>query len=678
MMARQPQPQPRPHLSITMPRSFQSIYGDGQQTPQTPAAQPELAETPQPPSVPRQTFKVRRRRVDNTQEQAILEASPLPTIEMTEAGQDMDNIFGPELAPGYLAPAPGHVRLVSPPCTPASQLTTYSTDSTQSNEWSAINDVRGNPIERPRSVCSNFSDSSADSFGSSNGSYSLGGSCTSPESDAADPFCFYQVKSGPPTFPSLSSSADLPTAKRAKTSRHPKWTPEMDNHLWITYMFYMQDPRVTPFKTLPGTSPPLGVCHRVAREARRTWKGQRGVDRLIPRISVQRAGSPDAMEGGTTPTPTDPRSSAGLSRWPRSEAATRRHLRELCKRKPSLSAHYMRLLRTRSPSPFESSSPHSHANATPERSTTVSADVSAFSSRDMNVSLVAATAPSMQTDGPLSSLSMQAPAVTPAQPAHRLTPATTVERPAFAHQAPSSSVQRPTEWFARIGRSQARTQAHQKSQSLQLGLGLNSWSGPNTSFERGSILASPFDSDVGQDPFIQNMNATRSLGRGNAMRRPDSASSVNSPPELQGPMPTVRSLKRRFGVDDLTPTAPQPSLQNMFAAPPTPASRPLMRNRGFSLGDMGATNPQIAGLFTQRSTLDQTVEESPEIPTDFDYLAAPQPQELPRLGSPFAGGSSNARYNTFPRRLTPQESDMQALPFEERLRQLAAMTNTTN
>ena len=39
----------------------------------------------------------------------------------------------------------------------------------------------------------------------------------------------------------------------------------MDNHLFNVYQMYLADPSVTPFKTVPGSIPPTGVCHRVAQ-----------------------------------------------------------------------------------------------------------------------------------------------------------------------------------------------------------------------------------------------------------------------------------------------------------------------------------------------------------------------------------------------------------------------------
>ncbi|GAB7348379.1 hypothetical protein MBLNU459_g6814t1 [Dothideomycetes sp. NU459] len=637
--------QPRPHLSITLPRSFEFHYTDGQ-LPQTPAPASAPVDVSEPPPPPKQTFKLRRRRADHSDnsQPSAPDSDALPTFEMTEPEHNSSTNTETSIAPGYLAPRPGCLRLTSPPRTPASQVTTYSTDSGDSNEWSMIT---RHSLGRPFSAASDFSDSSASSYGSSNESHPSmgGGSCTSPESDAADPFSFYEIKSGPPATSPLPST-ELPTAKRVKTSRHPKWTLEMDNHLWVTYMVYVQDPRVTPFKMLPGTSPPLGVCHRVAREAKRAWKGQRNsqAEKAIPRISVQRVDSPDTIRptpaGNSSPQAVAESRRSGSPKWPRSEAATRRRLRDLCKRKPSLSAHYQRLLRTRSPSPFESSSSSSPKIQPATQS-------SAFSSRSLNISLTEATAPSMQANGPLARLSHEIPKATP-----------------------SSAVQRPADWFAKIGRSQARANAHQKSQSLQLGLGLggsNTWS--SSTFERGNVLASPFDSDVGRDHFLPGMNATQSLGRAYLNRRAENGSVLKSPLDLPTPMPTVRSLKRRFGVEEES-SASAPSLQELFAAPPPQAIRPI-RNRGFSLSDMRGATPQFTSLFTPPSMPDHPMGEAPDAGPDTNYLGPPRPVDPPRLGSPFGGSSSNARFNTFPRRFTPRESELPESPFEEKLRQLS-------
>lgn len=608
------------------------------------------------PALPKQTFKLRRRPRDQ-QTGAMDEAPIVPSIEMTEVNELAHHTSTYSMStPGYLAPRAGHLRLSSPPKTPASQVTSYNLETNDATEWSMFHPIHLHDIiQRPSSALSTFSDSSATSQGSSFDSKSSfdAGSCTSPESDIGDPFAFFERKSGAPG--STTPSSGFPNAKRVKTMRHPHFTPEMDNHLWITYMTYVQDPRVTPFKMLPGTSPPLGVCHRVAREAKSTWRANRPscAPHGIPRISIQCPDSSDptspsdAMDQ-STPTAAYSHNPVAL-KWPRSEGATRRRLRELCKRKPSLSAHYMRLLRTRSPSPFDSSSSVS-ASSSPNQAPAPAAQPptpqpSSFSSRSMNVSLAEATAPSMQPDGPLAQL-------------HKRTP-----QPPMAPQQ-----RRGSDWYARIGRSGARA-AHQKSQSLQLGLGLGTSSGmQSNSFERGSILASPFDdSEPSRQNFLENMSKTQSLGRAflnnNPNRLTDAGPSLRSPFPLDGPMPSVKSLKRRFGVDDQS-ASQQPSLEDVFTAPPA-SSNHSTRNRGFSLSAVSGMAQNANHGFTQlfmpaSSNADHKMGEAS------DSLNPPKLAQPPRLGSPFSGGVSNNRFNTFPRRFTPREAGLAEQPFEER------------
>ena len=634
---------PRPHLSITLPRSFQFHYVDNElpKTPAPPAEQEE--EIIEPPPPPKQTFKVRRRnRVEHAREHPFeTDSGILPTIEMTEAsdGSSPPAEADSAMTPGYLAPRAPILHLLSPPKTPVSQTHTYDA-SKEDDEWSLISGSR-DVIARPLSACSSFSDSSTSSFGSSNHSHdSMGGSCTSPESEAADPFSYSVSKMNQPIFsPDLASDiADSPVIKRAKTHRSTKWTPEMDEHLWLTYMWYIQDPRVTPFKMLPGTAPPLGVCHRVAREAKHSWKRNRTSSPKLegPRVMVTRAGSPDTirpdvvMRSGT-PTATDgARTSA---KWPRSEAATRRRLRDLCKRKPSLSAHYQRLLKTRSPSPFQSSS-SSPKSRSDEHAT-------ATSSRSLNVSLAAATAPSLPSEAPQAQLDSTTPAQ--AQPS------------------------RPDGWFNRVGRSQA----HQKSQSLQLGLGLGYGYTFSSQTERPKVLASPFAGDMGREQLFASANATQSLGR-HFGRKSEGEPTLHSPVELHAPVPTARSLKRRFKLDDDIPSSHN-NLQNLFDAPPVETPARLSRDRAFSLGAVHDTTRSLSSFFPRGSVQDSPM---PDVPSSNNYLQASETGL--RLGSPFGGSSVGPHFNTFPRRFTPLGTEIPtSSPFmpnqslEGRFRELA-------
>lgn len=640
---------PKPSLSITLPRNFTFHYDDAE-IPHTPAASPHEDVT-EPPPPPKQVFKVRRRRAEN---QTLIprsqddELATLPTFEMTEAEEESSPRFQRAITPGYLAPSHNLLPLLSPPKTPVSQTGGHTLD--HDGEWSMINNG-AQAIPRPMSACSSFSDSSTSSFGSSiNSRMSYGGSCTSPESDAADPFSSFEFRpkiSQPIFSPDLPGNEDS-HAKRAKTHRHTRWTPEMDNHLWLTYVVYIQDPRVTPFKMLPGTAPPLGVCHRVAREAKHSWKGHRAASLglhddnvVIPRISVHRSMSPEfaapqASAGNSTPIATEP---AKLpSSWPRSEAATRRRLRELCKRKPSLSAHYQRLLQTRSPSPLQSSSPRSRSDH----------DSSAFSSRSLNVSLAAATTPSMQADAPIAQLSSELPA------------------------QPSS--ERPDGWFARIGRSQA----HQKSQSLQLGLGLGYGYSSGAQTFRPGVLASPFAGGMNREDLLKGLDATQSLGR-SFTRRPDGQPSLNSPLELHAPIPTARSLKRRFRLDeDAQPS--QNSLENLFSGPSADTTPRPSRDRAFSLGAVGDGTRSLSSFFSRQMNQDvpmPDISEVGSVGSMSSRLQAPEPTR--RLGSPFGGATApSSHFNTFPRRFTPLGSDNPNQTFEERFRELAAQGQGQN
>ncbi|EMC95864.1 hypothetical protein BAUCODRAFT_55907, partial [Baudoinia panamericana UAMH 10762] len=322
---------PRPSLSITLPTNFEFHYNDGN-LPRTPEQQQDEVQTPlNPPPPPRpQTFKVKRRRAAIPEQfQESLSDVPIPTIEMSEAIEPMSSPFlQPQAASeGLLAPMmPSLQRMFTPPKTPAPRLPTgfdMEGDS-PANEWSLIADSRDKlrpTFERSGSVCSSFSDSSVSSYGSSGFSLPTAtGSCTSPESDATDPFLEEDLTKGDKLDLSLDYES-YPHNKRVKTHRDVKWTPAMDDHIWITFLSYLSDPRVTPFKMLAGTAPPLGVCFRVANKAKRTWSGRRAstsVD-LLASDRLQREDSPDTIRPGT--------SNAKNPQWPRSDGATRRRLR---------------------------------------------------------------------------------------------------------------------------------------------------------------------------------------------------------------------------------------------------------------------------------------------------------------------------------------------------------------
>lgn len=634
----------RPSLSITLPASFEFHYSDDSHMPKTPEAQQDEQQSAvEPPPPPRpQPFKVKRKRVSSAplaQSDIMPDSTVIPTIEMSEVPADVSSPTIQPTSAHLLSPVPMSAslgRALTPPKTPAPKLhPTFSQLESPAQEWDLITTTRPS-FERAGSVCSSFSDSSVSSYGSSDFSLPAGG-YDSPASEAPDPFTddFSRKHHSQPTLlqsPMLQDSAPQP--KRVKTRRDVKWTPQMDDHLWITFMSYLSDPTMTPFKMLPGSTPPMGVCDQVSSKAKRTWRPRKtlpvtpgSVDTLYETNDRKREGSPDTIRPSSLQTV--------QPKWPK-VAATRRRLRELCARRPSISAHYQRMLRTRSPSPFETSSPGSQQ---PE-------SASAFSGLDMVMSLVTSTAPSMQPDGMLAQLTSDN---TPPPPPQR-------------SQRPS----RPEGWFDRIPRSKA----HQKSASLQseLKLGIHDTASHNT-----DSLASPFDVDPSssRSHLLQSMAQTKSLGRTEFNGR-----SLDSPVEFKvGGAPTDRrSRKRRFRSDEEKPR--RPPLEDVFGPP---VQSGIVRNRGFSVGAVRATD-SLTRLFTPPSIhVDHVMGDASEGSSTLEEVpmgsrSAPRrlAEPVPRLGSPFVETPPQSRqHHTFPRSsLIPSMANQE--PFQQRLRELTS------
>jgi hypothetical protein len=315
-------------------------------------------------------------------------------------------------------------------------------------------------------------------------------------------------------------------------------------------------------------------------------------------------------------------------RYP-SEKQCRKRLRDLAKQKPTLSAHYQRLLR-RSPSPLQSSPPK-ESSSQPQPLSSLSSPFSqgstSFSTRDINVSLATSTAVSMQTGNPLSKLANPTP------------------RPA------------PRTW------SSARSSAHQKSQSLHIGLGLGL--GLGLGHTRGSsfqAMSKMTDSSMKQ-PNAQTWHAQSSSVQ---------APRLGSPFQLHTPRPIARVFKRRAlnsSFEDRARNRGDSFVNELFGAPAESSHR-RVRSRGFSLGDMvdGARrlplytseNPEDNPFVTSGSTLSSSVEQSPAVPSHAQGRAV-------RLGSPFGSHPSN----TFPRATTPLSFEP-PVSFEQRF---AAMPN---
>ncbi|KAI9808909.1 MAG: hypothetical protein M1827_007134 [Pycnora praestabilis] len=658
-------PPVRPKLSITLPRNFTFHYTDGQ-GPKTPerAQEPEEPRQPSPP-----VYRVRRRARPglgsiSSWDQAYRDPYttirpqdvPIPTIEAPEPVANPHpetEGFLPEPVQGYLAPVPSRLRFMSPPKTPLSQiLTTYDEAvQTERPDWGHNGEPSpGESISRPASTCSEFSDSSELSDSSSASFHSsTGGSCTSPESDAADPFVFPVVRKGTQKVRrTRTDSGKQLRSEPQRTHKQPHWTSDMDNHIWTTYLIYLQDPTVTPFKMLPGSTPPLGVCHRVAREAKKSWRkskynqGMRhaGNTRALRDVqdeqnAVKTADSPDTIKetkSGST-TPTGPDSKKTNCKWPRSESSTRRRLRDLCKSKPSIAPHYQRLLQSRSPSPFHQSRSRSRS-----RSSHLSSPFGgfknqpAFSTRDLTFSLTASTSSTMQPDGALAQL-------------------------ARAGSGKQSQQQQTEDWF---NKPIDRPQTHQ-SQPLQFGLGIDGVDG-SRDFPR---LASPFhDYTQGHNRHLYGSHLRPSPPRTQSDSVTVSGPALRSPVQLQAPLPFLGTQKRRAQhqlEDELSPGGTdmrRDLVEELFGAPAESSHR-RVRSRGFSLGDVGA-GTRLSSIFTPPTMYDQMNSSEFADTASFEtrLMSPSNINRSQRLGSPFAALEPNHPFSTATPKGLPSSSTL--------------------
>ena len=383
------------------------------------------------------------------------------------------------------------------------------------------------------------------------------------------------------------------------SAKSTPWTDEMDNHLWMAYMRYLQDPTHTPFKMLPGTAPPLGVCSRVVREAKRTWKGSRSaasrVSRLAPWTQAHRADSPDtiraAQSGNTTPTDSKPLKHA----WPRSDAATRRRLRQLCRRKPSLSAHYNRLLSARSPSPNPGLGPY---RATPATGGQYSMGGSSFSTRDMNVSLMSCSSSAMTALG----------------------------------QIPADDTQHTIDSVV----YNSRGAAHQKSQSLDMG-------SSHHVDEPNSRLASPFR-------LVSRTNTEDITHSSLSPYPPGPAPRLASPLRLSLNMSAAtQGLKRPLGELLQNQSSANQHAPDSGSVFPGISSRRI-RARGFSLGDVSESSRRLTRLFDRPPAMDMiSTEDIGGLNQSTNIPPPTQHRSLRRLGSPFSEKPAKHHFNTFPR-----------------------------
>lgn len=630
-------PRNRPHLSITLPRDFTFHYTEGEQ-PKTPEQDDSTpAAAPPPP----QAYRVKRRNRPSIQTLAQthaplteLQNAPIPMIETPanklESQRPSVQHRMTEPADGLLAPsAPRPFMTLPRPRTPTMQRIQFSDYSCKTPPPKDL----GEEITRPLSRCSIISDSSDVSSGSLTSYPSMGGSCTSPESDAADPFVppsigkfSHLLKSELGLMPSSQAMTEIPNSSSATLQKQPSvhWTPEMDKHLWSTYRQYLQDPTVTPFKTLPGSAPPLGVCHRVARLARRTWRGGQQASRDISARSsaeTSSTGSPDTLKivrSGSS-TPTGPSVATSLF-WPKSSSSTRRRLRFLAKKKPTIAPHYQRLLR--SPSPFSSSSQYRSARA----SSPLCQEQTAFNTRDIRFSLATSTAATMQPDGYLAQLS-QSTSVTPQEALQQSSdpPVPWASPPAVPSSAmPSSAI--PSSDFGRpVASGDPFTGQSQLGSPFS---GSHTW-GPSRS--RQHLRSST--------PRAQSSLAASMIGP--TLKSPVRFNSRN-------PYPSVSKRRAQHQLEDeLSPGGSDRRanfIDQLFSGH-TEGRHRRVRSRGFSLGDVNGTD-RLETLFQQANTDQQmnVEQQTPQGPSATSSTLQPRDsgESIRRLGSPFSisGGRS--------------------------------------
>lgn len=600
--------------SATLPRGFRYHHNEGSRPTTPEALDAQELQQPSPPRPAR--LKVRRRLASSfhaptAQFLASVAAAdvPIPTIEEPQVvtSERIEDLEMPDREPlsirtsGFLTPLPNST-LGSPPRTPMPILAMEDGYS-HHPDWSA--GAASSPRERPISSHSNSSGFSDDSIysGSRVSRRSEDGSCTSPESDIVDPFQSRSFSKGKGKAKAMyrDESAQQITTLNAqlhsKTRKDAPWTKPQSAHLWSTYLQYLQDPTVTPFRIGASAIPPQGIVHRVTRQAVRSWKGPQA--RRSARLSsVQRSFD---KSGSITPTAEAPQV---YGQWPHSSSATRLHLREMCKSKDSNPVQRHHHLQSRSPTPFTKPYRSIQVSEAPRIS-------SAFNTKDISLSLATSTADSMQPDGPLAKLAASEESAD--------TPVSVSTFPQLENFKPLS-----------FGES------------------------------RGRRLGSPFARSYGPSSSKTLVNALDRTSPPRTMSRSVVEPSLGSPVRFEEPRSLNGTMKRRaqHSLDEeLSPSGAvlRPSIldEQLFGGPMQGIQR-RVRSRGFSLGDEAFGN-RIPGLFQPSPLVPDlpTAIEQPNASTSALPCAPPKllpalELEQPRLGSPF---SESGPSKTFPRRL---------------------------
>ncbi|KAF8424931.1 hypothetical protein EV426DRAFT_701198 [Tirmania nivea] len=561
-------------------------------------------------------------------------------------------------------PRPNRARaktLLSSPHTPLSKIfTTFGGRGGESWKKSITRPDGIDSFTRPTTSSSAFSSSSDSSFESMR---TTATECTIPDmlgedDDTDDENEKEKPKLGPAfsdeLIPERSPTSILAGVERKRKHqernsigvRDDEWTDEMDGHLWRTYMDYQNDPTVTPFHLPPGGVPPLGVCHRVARVAKSTFKGLKsGVRARGPVTPVK--GEPRPPIGNKA----DLMRKASLLKWPASESATRKRLRVLCKRGygPSTNPyHNHRQDPTQFPSVNRLGTNHSSSRPLPPIAD--NADINNVvgnsvgnalltSTRSMELSLAISASVSMRPDGAMAAISGGMPLPNLAEleaspqfhnhdplpefrgftdangnapPVSVLLASVGLGHPVFARNTSTSGQSSHTPLYARRARANTTVELPVGMPSLQLGT---------------------------SDPFHGSWPR-----RG---ARPVQESEVVE--EFGGPSPRL-TVPQRQPIEGLFDSAQFPSPPPPPPPPPpgpkTPPPGPRTRQRGYTIniGTSNGMNGKRRARPSEASTPlppwnPEGVSDRPNLAYLLD--APPSSTELRRLGSPFVEDNSS-------------------------------------
>ncbi|SPN96783.1 uncharacterized protein DNG_00303 [Cephalotrichum gorgonifer] len=600
--------------AATLPRGFRYHAGDSE--PRTPEPFATVEDETHPPSPPRPKFRIKRRHASQlaapTQQFLASVAAadvPVPSIEVAEPETDSLGLMQgsqfprvpqiqvdngvlvchkvrrtPLLPPKTPEPEAGHVPSVRHYPDWTIDSTFSSDDSSPECEYSRPSTARS--THTSASLFSRMSFTSEDA------------QCMSPEFDGRDA-CFQALDYSKDRVRAASAEAK----SKGKLRKAP-WTRAMSEHLWSTYLMYCQDPKVTPFRTGRNGIPPHGVCIRVAREAKRSWRGSRA------HLAVA------DKSGSSTPTA---ESSSAYIQWPHTSAATRARLLELSRMKSASSAARTHQYLSHSPTPFGKTATRQwNRRTTPLRSPSI------FSSRDLNITLGVCTAESLQPTGPLAQLTSAALDSSALEGSDGPSSGGDLAVPDLELGVPENRRFRL--------RSPFTTRSYGPSSSSSLGAAFS----PRTTvperqtstLEPRRSLQSPAHLTRSRSNTLQQKRRSRQIsGEVRRYKRPSLGSDLWTEP--------FTPVASKSSIDESSTTTTRPSLE---------FSSTSSRHHD----DLFVPRTNLEDIFTTTQPATEQPTGAPPPPFTLSSLALPANQP-PRLGSPFAATNSSL---SFPNRLS--------------------------